>query len=49
MSDATFETYYAPGLGVKYAVRSWIVSAVILAIGVTIIWSGYPRQTRNGG
>ena len=41
MSDATFETHYAPGLGVKYAVRSWIVSAVILAIGVTITWSGY--------
>jgi hypothetical protein len=41
VADATFETYYAPGLGVKYAVRAWIVSAVILAIGVAITWSTF--------
>jgi len=36
--DATFETYYAPGLGAKYAVRAWIISAIILAIGVPVTW-----------
>jgi hypothetical protein len=41
VTDARFETYYAPGLGAKYAVRAWIVSAVILAIGVTITWSTF--------
>jgi hypothetical protein len=38
MSDETFETYYAQGLGTKYAVRSGIVGAVLLAIGVPITW-----------
>jgi hypothetical protein len=38
LSDATFETHYAPGLGAKYAVRSCIVGAVLLAIGVPVVW-----------
>lgn len=41
MANAVFETYYAPGLGVKYAVRSWIISAIVLAIGVPVTWFTY--------
>jgi hypothetical protein len=38
VSDSRFEARYAPGLGMKYAVRSWIVSAILLAIGVPVTW-----------
>ena len=38
MTDGRFETYYAPGLGTTYAVRSWIISAILLAIGVPVTW-----------
>jgi hypothetical protein len=36
-----FETRYIPGLGARYAVRSWIVSAVVAAIGVVVTWGTY--------
>jgi hypothetical protein len=38
VSGSRFEARYAPGLGTKYAVRSWIVSAVLLAIGAPVTW-----------
>lgn len=37
-TETRFETYYAPGLGTKYAVRSWIVSAIVAAIGIPVTW-----------
>ncbi len=37
MADAVFETYYAPGLALKYAVRSSIIT-IVLATAVPIIW-----------
>lgn len=41
MAGAVFEAYYAPGLGLKYAVRSWIITAVVLAVGVPVVWFTY--------
>lgn len=38
MTEGRFEAYYAPGLGAKYALRSWIVSAVVAGVGVPVIW-----------
>lgn len=38
MNTTAFETYYEPGLGTKYAVRSWVVSAVVAAIGIPVTW-----------
>lgn len=38
VSERRFETYYAPGQATKYAARSWIVAAVVAAVGIPVTW-----------
>jgi hypothetical protein len=44
VSIGHFEIRYLPGLGARYAVTSWIVSATLAAVGVAVTWGTFARD-----